>query len=117
MVSFRAGADCGRAPRAPSLRLYAPCGRVSGIANATIATAASSVTRAADALSVAPPAASGTIYEKYWDLATAAWVETVAPYTGGAALPMTGTVSRAYAAVRIVLGTLTLDQILTGDLN
>jgi hypothetical protein len=52
--------------------------------------------------------ATATLYQKYYDLATAAWVEVVTPYTSSAALPRVQ--DRAYALDKIALGTRTLAE-------
>jgi hypothetical protein len=75
------------------------------LATSYIPTTTVAVTRNADVLSFTAPSTSGTIYQKYWDLATAAFVESTLAYTGGAAIPFT--TGRAYVSTRIAPGTVT----------
>ena len=46
---------------------------------------------------------NGTIYQRYWDIATAAYVNSTIAYTAAAAIPFTN--DRAYVSTRIEAGT------------
>ncbi len=68
---------------------------------------AATVIRAVDALTLAGSAVFGgasTLFYRYWDLATSAWVNLAAPYTPGD--PITPAVDRAYADLAILRGSL-----------
>jgi hypothetical protein len=70
-----------------------------------IPTTTTTVTRNADSLTVPSVSSSGTIYQKYFDLATRAYVESTTAYTSGSAIPFT--TGRGYVATRIASGTKT----------
>jgi len=67
-----------------------------------IATTTTAVTRAADSTLDFSAVAAGTYHEKYYDLATAAYVEGVGVYAAGA---INLAVSRAHVLYRIMTGT------------
>lgn len=67
-----------------------------------IKTTTVTVTRAADALSFTGPSSDGTIYSKFWNLSTLAYVESTVPYTGGTPITLGGA---AYVSTRINTGT------------
>lgn len=78
-------------------------------ASSYIPTTSGSVTRNADVLSFSA-VANGTYYEKYWDLATQAYVEAASVYSGAAIAPTTG---RAYSIpARIATGTVSAANML-----
>lgn len=73
-----------------------------------IITGAASVTRAVDALTLAGVPITGTLFYHYFDLATAAWTDAIAPYTASTAItPATG---RAYHTMAVIAGTRTAAQ-------
>jgi len=77
-------------------------------ATSYISTAALTVTRAVDALTLVGSPIVGTLFYHYWDLATSAWASAVAAYAGNAAI--TPPVNRAYDCIAVVQGTRTAAQ-------
>ena len=82
----------------------------SAFASSSIATTTAAVTRAVDAYSISGVTASGSprLYQRYWDLATSAWVDSDTAYTSGAAI--VPAVDRAYAGIGVFRAALTTAQ-------
>lgn len=77
-------------------------------ATSYIATTTAAVTRAVDALVLKGVSANGTLFQHYYDLATAAWVSAASAYTGGSTITLT--VDRAYYLIAVLPGTKTAAQ-------
>lgn len=70
-----------------------------------IPTTAGSVTREADSMTLPSVDKSGTLFYRYYDLATAAYVDVAAAYTAGTTI--TPPVNRAYTNIAVVRGSKT----------
>jgi hypothetical protein len=75
-------------------------------------TSAATASTAADSLSYPVVPVAGTIYQKYWDVTTGAFVESNTAYTASAAIPFSA--GRVYTHTKIASGTQTLATMQAG---
>jgi hypothetical protein len=81
--------------------------KAGSFADSYIPTTSATVTRSADSYSETQNVASQALtqYDRYWDLATAAWVDSVSAITSGSNYPTTPTSDRAYRYRVVAIGT------------